>query len=401
MASQSIDALALAEKLVNLVHDINSKSVTLNDEAQYKLSEAAKKLNWALEAPGDTVHRVIYSPFQLPLATVGVETRIFDILSELDGTTTNAELAKKTHVDPDMLKRLLRYYQSFGFISQPGDDAYEANNITKAMSSLGARAACPVHLEKFVSIYNALPQFLRESGYSNVADENNCPLNLVQSEKDIFYSWLGKDLPQRERFTIWTQCFRYGLPTIFDVFDIKAEIAQDSTDSTILFVDVAGASGHQCIALKQRHPELSGRIILQDRPEVIQQVNSNPLPGFDGIEAEPHDIFKPQPIKGARAYYLRAILHNWPDDKCIEILQNIKAGMTKESKILIDDMVLPERGAHWRATQFDFIMYSYFGAMERSYAQWEALLDKAGLKISKLLEYTKQLNEAVIVAVPK
>lgn len=75
--------------------------------------------------------------------------------------------------------------------------------------------------------------------------------------------------------------------------------------------------------------------------------------------------------------------------------------MTKDSKILIDDMVLPERGAHWRATQFDFIMYSYFGAMERTFAQWEALLDKAGLKISKFVEYTKQLNESVIVAVPK
>ncbi|KAI1208247.1 S-adenosyl-L-methionine-dependent methyltransferase [Annulohypoxylon truncatum] len=394
MASQSFDASALAETLENLVHDIDKKPFSLKDEDRYKLSEAARKLSWTLEAPGDT-------PLQLPLATIGVETRIFEILSEIGGTATNAELAKKANVDPAMLKRLLRYYQSFGFISQPSNDAYSANNVTKAMASPGARVACPVHLEKFVPIYNAIPEFLREAEYSNSADINNCPLNLVHSKDGTFWSWLGKDLPQRERFTTWTQCFRYGLPTIFDAFDIKDEIGQNSTDSTILFVDVAGASGHQCVAFKQRYPELPGRIILQDRPEVIQQVKSSPLPGFERIEAQPHDIFKPQPIIGARAYYLRAILHNWPDDKCIEILQNIKAGMTEESKILIDDMVLPERGAHWRATQFDFIMYSYFGAMERSRAQWEVLLDKAGLQILKASEYTKQLNEALIVAVPK
>ncbi|KAI1086710.1 S-adenosyl-L-methionine-dependent methyltransferase [Rostrohypoxylon terebratum] len=401
MAFNSTDALALAEKLEKLVDDVNSGSLSLKDEDSSRLSEAARKLSWALEAPGDTVHRVIFSPFQLPLATVGIETRIFETLSELDRTVTNAELAKKTNVDPAMLKRLLRYYQAFGFVSQPSDDGYSANNVTRAMSTLGARAAFPIHVQKFVHIWNVLPEFLRQAGYSNDADINNCPLNLLYGKNETFYSWLGKDLPQRERFTVWTQCFRYNLPTVFDAFDFKEEIAQGAEDSTVLFVDVAGASGHQCVALKQKYPELPGRVIVQDRPEVIQQVKENPLPGFDGMEAECHDIFKPQPVKGARAYYLRNILHNWPDDKCVEILQNIKVSMTKDSKILIDDMVLPERGAHWRATQFDFIMYSYFGAMERTYAQWEALLDKAGLKISKSVEYTKQLNESVIVAVPK
>lgn len=103
---------------------------------------------------------------------------------------------------------------------------------------------------------------------------------------------------------------------------------------------------------------------------------------------------------GARAYYLRNILHDWPDNKCIEILQSIKAGMTSESKILIDEMVLPERGAPWRATQLDMAMSSCFAAVERSRAAWEDLLDKAGLKIMKVCRYTEQLDDCVIVVAP-
>lgn len=44
---------------------------------------------------------------------------------------------------------------------------------------------------------------------------------------------------------------------------------------------------------------------------------------------------------GARAYYLRNIMHDWPDDKCVIILQQIMKAMNKKSVILIDDMVIP------------------------------------------------------------
>lgn len=103
---------------------------------------------------------------------------------------------------------------------------------------------------------------------------------------------------------------------------------------------------------------------------------------------------------GARAYYLRNILHDWPDHKCIEILQNVKSAMTKDSRILIDEMVLPERGAPWRATQLDLAMSTCFAAMERSRADWESLLSKAGLTISKIWKYTDQLDDCIIMAVP-
>lgn len=50
-------------------------------------------------------------------------------------------------------------------------------------------------------------------------------------------------------------------------------------------------------------------MILQDLPAVIDVVNDLP----EGIEAWGHGSFEEQPVKGARAYFMRSILHDWPD----------------------------------------------------------------------------------------
>lgn len=62
-----------------------------------------------------------------------------------------------------------------------------------------------------------------------------------------------------------------------------------------LFVDIGGGMGHQCIRFRERFPDVPGRVVLQDMPITIGRVPS-PMP--HGIEAMPHDIDAPQPIKG-------------------------------------------------------------------------------------------------------
>ncbi len=94
-------------------------------------------------------------------------------------------------------------------------------------------------------------------------------------------------------------------------------------------------------------------------------------------------------------------MHDHPDEKCIVILQNIMKSMGPSSVILIDDMILPTRGVHWRATQIDLTMMASLAAMERTENQWVAMLDKAGLKIIKMVVYNKDLHDTIIVVLPK
>ena len=100
---------------------------------------------------------------------------------------------------------------------------------------------------------------------------------------------------------------------------------------------------------------------------------------------------------GARAYYFRSVLHDWPDDKCKAILENVKSGMNQDSVLLIDEMVLPERGASWRATLADLTMAVALSAMERTEAEWYALFDEAGLKVRRTAKYREEPEDCVMI----
>ena len=104
---------------------------------------------------------------------------------------------------------------------------------------------------------------------------------------------------------------------------------------------------------------------------------------------------------GSRYYYLRSILHNWDDDKAVEILKNIIPAMSPDSYILIDEIVLPNTGAHaWPAGQ-DLQMMVLLGSMERNVDQWEDILDRAGLKVVKTTMYAPVMHTSIIFAQPK
>ena len=72
--------------------------------------------------------------------------------------------------------------------------------------------------------------------------------------------------------------------------------------------------------------------------------------------------------------------------------------MDKESLILLDEMVLPNRDVDWWATQTDMTMFAAFGSMERTEGQWRKLIESVGLRVRSILTYTDGFRLSVIVA---
>lgn len=94
--------------------------------------------------------------------------------------------------------------------------------------------------------------------------------------------------------------------------------------------------------MQSRHGDkLRGRIILQDLPVVIDDPVTNALPAR--IEKQKQDFFAPQPVKGAKCYFMHIILHDWPDEDCVKILSHLRDVMTPGySQLLVNDAILPE-----------------------------------------------------------
>lgn len=283
-------------------------------------------------------------------------------------------------------------------IRESGPDAFTASEITLTLAQPGYRGGVYHFFDNCGPVFQALPSFLAETKYQDITNAANTAFQKAFPTDLPAFMWLPT---QPERFgplqQVMTVQGAVGTPW-FWVFPFGAEVC-DFEGRTVL-VDVGGGFGHQSAALLEAFPRLHGKITLQDLPQTLEQLP----PGVvvpDGIEKMPHDFFTEQPVKGARFYYLRQILHDWPDDKCIEILKHLVAASGPESQILIDEMVLPDSGVPWEAATLDLTMMASLGSRERTLSEWRALLDQAGLKALYVYPYQPRRQDSIIQAVPK
>lgn len=100
-------------------------------------------------------------------------------------------------------------------------------------------------------------------------------------------------------------------------------------------------------------------------------------------------------------FLIKADFCSWADEKSTVILKEIIAVMAKDSKILIDELVLPNTGARWQATQSDITMLASSCGMERTQRQWADLIKSVGLKIDRFVPYAHPIREANIIVVTR
>ena len=89
----------------------------------------------------------------------------------------------------------------------------------------------------------------------------------------------------------------------------------------------------------------------------------------------------------ARVYHLHRILHDWPDTLAHEILYHIRTAMKPGySKLLVNEIIVPAKGAHMACTGLDLVMMAAFAATQRTEDGWRHLLEGAGFQIVGIWE---------------
>ncbi|KAJ5988458.1 hypothetical protein N7481_003668 [Penicillium waksmanii] len=78
------------------------------------------------------------------------------------------------------------------------------------------------------------------------------------------------------------------------------------------------------------------------------------------IETQVCNSFEEHPVKGAKAYYLRTVLHDWPDKQAVEILSRLREAMGPGSLLLIHEKAMPETNIPWMAAIGDMTMMTAF-----------------------------------------
>jgi hypothetical protein len=211
------------------------------------------------------------------------------------------------------------------------------------------------------------------------------------------FEWLASNKQRQSLFNSYMASRREGRPMWFNTYPVERLLGHAVPfEDTVFLVDIGGNQGHDLSKFRKEFAHLPGKLILQDLPDVVEGVSGRDA----GIEVMGYSFLDPQPVKGARVYYFRAIFHDWPDHVCQQILRNTVSAMARDySRIVIVDFVLSDTKTPLMQASMDIQMMSIGAGVERSERQWRDLLDSVGLEISGIWNQSPGM-ESVIEAIP-
>ncbi|PCH42449.1 S-adenosyl-L-methionine-dependent methyltransferase [Wolfiporia cocos MD-104 SS10] len=341
--------------------------------------------------------------------------RVAEILADADLTEgmSAALISEKTGINEQKLMRVLRTLCSVHVFKEVRN-GYFANNRTSNTLARDHYLSdwLLLHgLEMYTAADQLLP-FLFDKVKTNATSDRVTAWQDAIGVNVTIWEYMDQRTEQpdgslgpRLRLESWTQGSMSGGRAIAS--GIYSDYLWEALGSSTI-VDVGGGVGGTSLDLARRFPSL--RFVVDDRPstiELAQAVWTREYPEAlqsGRVKLVPHNFFTEQPINGAKVYFMRAVLHSWPDDQCVTILSHLRAAMGPDSIILVASHIinttvgspllkaapppLPSNYgiAGYSGNVYDLIMMAINNGMERTPEMIDAVAKRAGLSLTKIWE---------------
>lgn len=322
------------------------------------------------EEAAATLRRMLFG--QLLTVAVGTAARlgIADLLA--DGPKDPAQIACECGAHPPSVRRLLRSLASFEVFVELPDGRFGLTLLAQAlrqdvagsMASIAALIGGGLHLRAWA-----------EAIHSIRTGETALQHLYGVGAFDLF----AKDPEEAEIFNrAMTENTARMAPELIETYDF-------SRFGTI--VDVGGGQGLLLAEVLRAHPSVRG--VLFDLPEVV--AGAVPILDDAGVtdrcEVVGGSFFEKVPA-GGDLYMMKAIIHDWDDERSSAILRNCRACMSASARVALIEQVMPERiiadEASQRATLMDLNMLVLAGGRERTQQEFADLFTVAGLRMASV-----------------
>ncbi|KUJ15863.1 S-adenosyl-L-methionine-dependent methyltransferase [Mollisia scopiformis] len=375
-----------------------SKVALENEDERKKLLAVLRAQVAVLETPLEVVWRMMMEPHQsTALRSAQGMGLIEPIVSSSPRTAT--ELATITKCDKQLIVRILRCLSAMKMVDEVDYETYASNPTTQILTVPSVGGGFKFMFDEAAVSVVHVPAFLSKTGYKNPEGPETCFQSAFNTDLQLFPYLMANpermghlnDLMtgQRMNRTEWFD-FSDVDSILFDGMDTK------DSDATLL-IDIGGGRGHDLEAFRNKFPNAKGKLVLQDLPPVIADIEALD----SSIVRMEHNFFTEQPIKGARAYYIRSCLHDYNDADDRKILRQIVDAMKPGySKLLIFEWILPDVGTPLYPALLDLNMLALFSGMERTETHWRNLLESVGLEVVKVWSIGKE-TEGLIEAMKK
>ncbi|KAI1407314.1 S-adenosyl-L-methionine-dependent methyltransferase [Hypoxylon sp. FL1857] len=352
----------------------------------------------SLEDTNDTFHRFAHCHLSSAVVKIGLDLGLFKRLTDSKGIVTLEIIAERTGADISLLGRFMRYLACIGAVDQVSRNQFAANHTTRNLSQKVLESGISHCFEVVAPIYQAMPSFLQETKYVTPTDPVDTAWQRAFNTPMHALEWLSRHPDKLARFGDYMASRDGPSRGWLDVYPVQEELAtRDWEEGTTqaVFVNVGVGFGHPCAEFKKKFPHVPGRVVLQDLPPMIEQV-----PQVPGVENMAHNLFDEQPVKGAKYYFMRAILHNHPDHLAKVLLERVRDAMAPDSVLLLDDYVVSEQWPDFFSRSIsDLTMLGTFSSQERFEEQWCSLFGSVGLRLVKSYPLNKPPTSETVMEV--
>jgi len=227
-------------------------------------------------------------------------------------------------------------------------------------------------------------------------------LHSLQTEETGFKMVFGQELfPYLTEHPAAAAVFNEAMTNMTMQVAAAVVAAYDFTQFGTL-VDVGGGSGSLLMAILRANPALRG--VLFDVPHVAEEAQKRITAAglAEQCVVEAGDFFQAVPPAGD-AYLLKWIIHDWDDEQSVTILRNCHRAMAKGGRLLLVEAVIPRGNAPFFHKFIDLTMLMLLGGHERTEAEYHALLEAAGFRLTSITPTQSEITQSemsVIEAVP-
>ncbi|WP_040840565.1 methyltransferase [Nocardia brevicatena] len=308
---------------------------------------------------------------------------VLDIAGALaGGPRDGTELARAVGADEDALRRLLRLLIGHGIFARRRDGRYALTPMAQAL-----RADAPVSLRDAVLFYGSAAH---RDHWTHLVDAVRTGAPTVDTVRgEAFFDHMRTDRELGEMFD-------RAMASIDGLGQNPVLAAHDFTRYHTI-IDIGGGRGALLCEILRRAPGCTG--VLFDLPEVVVDAPARLAEAgvADRCAVVAGSFFDTVP-GGADAYLLKHIVHDWPAEQAVQILRTLRGSMPPNARLLLIELVLPERDRPHPGNYIDLEMLVNTGGRERTETEYRALLADAGFT---LLSCTPTLSpENILEAVP-
>jgi hypothetical protein len=298
------------------------------------------------------------------------------------GPKTAAELAGPTKTHARSLYRLLRTLAAIGIISQDESHRFSLTPLAEPLRS-------------------DVPGSVRTSILSITGDFFTVPWSKlaysVQTGQPSFDRYFG--VPIFDKLSTdpdeaaWFQDMLIGL----NAQDAPAVAAAYDFAPYKHIADVGGATGHMLTTILASCPGPRGTVfdLAHSQSDAAKLIQSRGM--ADRVAFVAGSFFDSIPA-GCDLYLMSHVIHDWNEEQCLTILANCHRAMPGTARLLIVEQVLPEGNTFHPGKMLDMNMLVQTPGEERTEAEYRALLEKAGFKLTRVIPTSAPIS--IVEAVP-